>query len=308
MNSLSEGGFEIMHLKRSWALGLLILALAAGFLMAQTRESAAIQGRVTDDTGAPLPGVTVTATSPAVMGKPSAITNEDGRYRIRALLTGVYEVEATLSGFAPAKIVGVDIHVGMTATVDFILSPAKVETEVTVIGAAPVVDVTNASLANTYITKDLLTNLPTAQNTHAILNLAPGVTQLSAYGGGDQSGNSWTIDGAEVSSSWFGGGQYSTPIDYNVVEEQQVIALGAPAEYSGFTGTAVNIVTKSGGNEFHGDAQLLYRGDSWQSSNIKKGDEKWRLLGETPATDFVSASGHLGGPILRDRLWFFGGY
>jgi hypothetical protein len=193
----------------------------------------------------------------------------------------------------------------MTATVDLILEQAKLETEVNVIGAAPIVDITDSSLANTYITKDLLTHLPTAQNTHAILNLAPGVTQLSAYGGGDQSGNSWTIDGAEVSSSWFGGGQYSTPIDYNVVEEQQVIALGAPAEYGGFTGTAINIVTKSGGNEFHGDAQVLYRGDSWQSANIKSGDGG-------------SSSGDAGHRVLqrqrhwaapsKDKLWFFAGY
>ena len=293
---------------RFWAMGFLVLALAAGFLSAQTRELAAIQGTISDDTGAPLPGVTVTAISPSVMGKPSAVTDKDGRYRIPALATGTYEVSAELGGFAPAKITGIVIHAGMTATVDLILEQAKLETEVNVIGAAPVVDVTNSSLANTYITKDLLTHLPTAQNTHAILNLAPGVTQLSAYGGGDQSGNSWTIDGAEVSSSWFGGGQYSTPIDYNIVEEQQVIALGAPAEYGGFTGTAINIVTKAGGNEFHGDAQLLYRGDSWQSSNIKEGDPEWRLLGETPGTDYLSGSAHMGGPIFKDKLWFFGGY
>jgi hypothetical protein len=134
-----------MQLKRSWVMGLLILALAVGFLSAQTRESATIQGTITDDTGAPLPGVTVTLTSPAIMGTPSAVTDKDGRYRIRALLTGVYEVDAVLEGFGPGRITGVSIHVGMTATVDIVLYPAKMETEVTVVGAAPVVDVTNSS-------------------------------------------------------------------------------------------------------------------------------------------------------------------
>jgi hypothetical protein len=297
-----------MHcFKRFWALSLLLLVLTAGVLSAQTRETAVLQGTVKDDTGAPLPGVAVTAISPSVMGKPSTVTDGAGRYRIPALVTGTYAVEAVLDGFAPAKITGVSLHVGQTATVDIVLSAAKVESEVTVIGAAPVVDVTNASLANTYFTRDMLTNLPTAQDTHAILNLAPGVTQLSAYGGGDQSGNSWTIDGAEVSSAWFGGGQYSTPIDYNIVEEQQIIALGAPAEYGGFTGTAINIVTKSGSNELHGDAQFLYRGNSWQSSNIAAGDPEWALLGETPTTEYLSGSAHLGGPIIKDKLWFFGG-
>jgi hypothetical protein len=293
---------------RYWALSLALLVLATGFLTAQTRETAVIQGTVKDSSGGPLPGVTVWVLSPNMMGKPTAVTAGDGGYRILALTTGIYEVNAELSGFAPAKITGISIHAGMTATIDLTLSQAKLETEINVVGAAPIVDVTNSSLARTYISKDLLAALPTSQNTHAILNLAPGVTQLSAYGGGDQSGNSWTIDGAEVSNSWFGGGQYSTPIDYNIVEEQQVIALGAPAEYGGFTGSAVNIITKSGGNEFHGDAQFLYRGDSWQSSNIKKGDAKWKLLGETPATEYFSASTHVGGPIIKDKLWFFGGF
>ncbi len=294
--------------KRLWAMSLVLLVLAAGFLTAQTRETAVIQGTVKDSLGSPLPGVTVWVLSPNMMGKPSATTGPDGGYRIPALATGTYEVNAELTGFTSAKITGIDIHANMTATVDLMMEQAKLETEVSVVGAAPVVDVTSSALANTYISKDLLNSLPTAQNTHAILNLAPGVTGLSTYGGGDQDGNSWTIDGAEVSSSWFGGGQYSTPIDYNVVEEEQVIALGAPAEYGGFTGAAVNIVTKSGGNEFHGDAQVLYRGDSWQSSNIKAGDQEWRLLGETPATKYFSPSVHVGGPILRDKLWFFAGF
>ena len=293
--------------KRSWASALAILLLVAASLSAQTRETASIQGQVTDDTGAPLPGASVTVSSPSVMGKPAAVTDQDGRYRFRGLLTGMYEVEATMSGFSPKKFSNVSLHVGMTATIDFVLGAAKIETEVTVIGAAPIIDINDASLAKTYITKDLLLKLPTSQDTHSILNLAPGVTQLSAYGGGDQVGNSWTIDGTEVSSAWFGGGQYSTPIAYNVVEEQQVVGLGAPAEYGGFTGVYVNIITKSGGNQFHGDAQVLYRGKSWQSSNVSASDETWRLLGETPASNDFTGSFHLGGPVIKDRLWFFGG-
>jgi len=293
--------------KRSWASALVILLLVAGSLTAQTRETASIQGKVADDTGAPLPGASVTVSSPSVMGKPAAVTDQEGRFRIRGLFTGVYEVEVTMSGFTPKKIANVNLHAGMTATLDFVLTSAKIETEVTVVGAAPVIDITDSSLAKTYITKDLLLKLPTSQDSHTILNLAPGVTQLSAYGGGDQVGNSWTIDGTEVSSSWFGGGQYSTPVAYNTVEEQQVVALGAPAEYGGFTGAYVNIITKSGSNQFHGDAQFLYRGKSWQSSNIKAGDPQWRLLPETPATDNLNGSFYLGGPIFKDKLWFFGG-
>ncbi len=296
--------------KLIWAVCFLILAatMAVPLLVAQTKELAEIKGKVVDDTGAALPGVAVVASSPSVMGKPSAITDREGFYRIPGLFAGTYTVEATLSGFVPAKVSGVEIHAGMTATIDMVLSQAKLEAEVTVVGAAPIVDISKATLANTYISKELLTRLPTQQDSHQILNLAPGVTQYSAYGGGDQVGNTWAIDGADVSSAWFGGGQYSTPIDYNTVEEQQIIALGAPAEYGGFTGAVINIVTKSGGNQFHGDAQFLFRGRSWQSENVKADDPYWRLLGETPTTEYLSGSAHLGGPIVKDKLWFFGGF
>ncbi len=287
---------------------LSLFILSALYLQAQTRETAILQGRVLADTGDPLPGVQVKVSSPSVIGTYSAITDREGRYRIPTLLTGTYVVEAFLEGFAPSKIERVVIHAGTTATLDITLSPAKLETEVNVVAAAPVVDVTDASLAKTFISRELLAAVPNSQNTHEIVNMAPGVTEFSAYGGGDQVGNSWTIDGAEVSSAWFGGGQYATPIDYNVVEEAQVIALGAPAEYGGFTGAVINIVTKSGGNTLSGDAQLLFKGRSWQSSNIKAGDPEWVLLPETPITDRLDTSFHLGGPIIRDKLWFFSGF
>ncbi len=287
---------------------IMLLFLVCNLIQAQTRETAIIQGRVVADTGDPLPGVAIKVYSNNVIGVYSATTDREGRYRIPTLLTGVYTVEANLDGFAPTKLENVSIHAGTTATVDLVLYPAKLENEVNVTAAAPVIDVTNAALAKTFITKDILGKMPTTQNTHDLVNMAPGVTEFSAYGGGDQVGNSWTIDGAEVSSAWFGGGQYAAPIDYNVVEEVQVIALGAPAEYGGFTGAVINIVTKSGSNKLSGDLQLLFKGKSWQSSNIEAGDPDWVLLPETPITDRIDSSIHLGGPILKDKLWFFAGF
>ncbi len=104
-----------------WVMGFLILAALVGpLLVAQTRELAEIKGKVVDDTGAALPGVAVVASSPSVMGKPSAITDREGFYRIPGLFAGTYMVEATLSGFVPAKVSGVEIHAGMTATIDIV--------------------------------------------------------------------------------------------------------------------------------------------------------------------------------------------
>jgi len=242
------------------------------------------------------------------MGTRSVITDQQGKYRIPALPGGTYTIDVSLEGFAPVKKTNVVLHVGTTVTVDIVMPLAKLEAEVTVIGEAPLIDVTDSSLAKTYLTKDLLENIPTVQNTFYIINLAPGVADWSAYGSGDHTGNSYQMDGVELVDAWFGGGIYTAPIDFNVIEESQVIALGAPAEYGNFTGAIVNVVTKSGGNTLSGDAQFLTRGKKWQSDNIDKNDPKWSLIPESPITNLYNANFHLGGPIIKDSLWFFSGY
>jgi len=219
----------------------------------------------------------------------------------------LYTLEATLDGFNPLRKTDIQVHAGTTATLTLIMTAVKLAEEVTVIGTAPLVDVTNSALAKTFLTKDLLENLPTPQNTYNLINLAPGVADQSAYGSGNATGNSYQMDGVELVDAWFGGGIYTAPIDYNVIEESQVVGLGAPAEYGNFTGAIVNVITKSGGNRFSGDAQFLHRGKKWQSENVDKDDPKWSLLPEAPVSNLIDASFHLGGPVLRDRLWFFAG-
>jgi len=293
---------------RTVLLVILFLGFGLGSLSPQSRETGIIQGQFLEEGGAPLPGVTLTISSPNLMRPQSAVTDQQGNFRFPALPTGVYALDATLEGFAPVKKTNINVHAGATATLDIIMSAAKLAEEVTVTGTAPLVDVTDSSLAKTYLTKDLLDNLPTSQNTYGLINLAPGVADQSAYGSGNATGNSYQMDGVELVDAWFGGGIYTAPIDYNVIEESQVIGLGAPAEYGNFTGAMVNVITKSGGNSFNGDAQFLYRGKSWQNENIDKDDPQWSLLPEAPVSDLVDASFHLGGPIMKDKLWFFGGY
>ena len=288
-------------------LVLLFTGFGLGNLSAQSRETGVIQGQFLEEGGTPLPGVTITISSPNLMRPQSAVTDQEGRFRFPALPTGLYTLDATLDGFTPIKKTDIRVHAGTTATLELTMTAAKLAEEVTVVGTAPLVDVTDASLAKTFLTKDLLENLPTAQNTYGLINLAPGVADQSAYGSGNATGNSYQMDGVELVDAWFGGGIYTAPIDYNVIEESQVVGLGAPAEYGNFTGAMVNVITKSGGNNFSGDAQFLYRGKSWQSQNIDKDDPEWSLLPEAPISNLVDASFHLGGPILKDRLWFFGG-
>ncbi len=286
----------------------LSLAFFSSFLTSQSRETGVIQGQVFDEEGSPLPGATVTLDSPSLMGKRTTVTDEHGRYRIPALPGGIYTIDVSLEGFTPVKKTNVRLHVGMTVTVDITMSAAKLEEEITVIGESPLIDVTDSSLAKTVITTDFFENIPTARDASEIINLAPGVVNRSAHGGGMWTSNSFQLDGVELNDAWCGSGIYTTPIDYHVIEETQIVGLGAPAEYGNFTGVMVNIITKSGGNTFSGDALFGYQGMNWKSENIDKDDPKWSLIPESPDIRQVDGSFHLGGPFIKDKLWFFAGF
>jgi len=294
-----------------------LLSFLGGGLLAQSRESGVIQGRITDSGGGALPGVNVVVSSVTLMGVRTVVTDHDGKFRALALPGGNYTIEATLSGFDTMKKTDVILHVGTTATVDLVLNQTTLENQITVTGEAPIIDVQDAALAKTFLTKDVLQNIPTMQNTLQIMALAPGalirrnVTTSDTYvNGGSRISNSWQLDGVELTDSWTGGGSYTAPVDYNIIEEAQIIGLGAPAEYGNYTGAVVNIITKSGGNIFSGDAQLFYGGMTWQSKNntIDKNDPYWALVPESPISSLTDASFHLGGPIFKDKLWFFGSF
>ena len=228
-----------------------------------------------------------------------------------------------MTGFATVKKTGIVLHVGMTATVDLTLGTAKLEKEVVVTAVAPLVDVTDASVGKSIIGTDVLQNIPMSQDVSKILFLSAGSVETKAAGGtdgyvfgGGRVSNSFSMDGVEISGSLAGSGSGSwnnagqVAVDFNAVEEVQVQGLGAPAEYGNYTGASTLILTKSGGNRFSGDAQLLYEGKTWQSKNpdITAGDPYWSQVPETPLRSSVDASVHLGGAFIKDKLWFFTGF
>ena len=287
---------------------LLVLFLFSGVAIAQSREAGMIQGRIADEAGDALPGVNVEATSPNLMGTRAVVSDQDGKYRLTALPNGTYTLEASLTGFTTVKLTGITVRAGTTGTVDIVMTDAKIDTQVLVIGQAPLIDVTDSSIGRTYFTKDFLENIPTPRDTFRMINAAPGVTSMSVHGSGDHTGNLFKVDGVEISDSWFGGGMYTATIDYNIIEESQLISLGAAAEYGSFTGSAFNIITKSGGNSFNGDVHFYVKGKNWQSSHVDQNDPQWSLLAETPVVQTYDVGFNLGGPILKDKLWFFGSY
>jgi carboxypeptidase family protein/TonB-dependent receptor-like protein len=291
---------------------LLVLLTAAVLLLpspsaAQIGQTGTLTGTVADQSGAVLPGVTVTATGESVIGGArTAVTDENGVYRFPSLPPGTYTVSAELSGFRPFSQENVRLQLGQTLTVDARLEVGGFQDRVTVAGGAPIVDVKAAS-AQKNLTAEQMENIPfTSRFGPGAMLAAPGVspTTYSAYGGGGQSSNAYMVDGVDVSDPE--SGTIWLFSNHNWIQEVQVIGLGASAEYGGFTGVASNSLFRSGSNVFRGLFETLYENDALTGNNVS--DE---LIEEneflTPgSTEYITdTTVQIGGPIKRDKLWFF---
>jgi Carboxypeptidase regulatory-like domain len=302
-----------------WAFVLVLIGLfALDGSPAAGQSTASIVGQVTDQSGAALPGVTVTATSPALqVPQVTDVTNELGEYRLAPLPIGVYDVAFDLTSFRPAQRQNVRLTVGFTAKIDVSLGLATVAETVTVTGAAPVVDVASTS-GSTLFTQEMLEAIPTARNgLISLLNLAPGVRSFLDVGGNmieenpqarafGQSGQVWfTIDGVSTTHLNAGGGNGSY-YDYGTVDEVRVQSLATDAEFQS-RGVQMAAIVKSGGNQFHGSGSWAQNNSHFQSDNI---DERLAALGFKVGNALKTQydlSGDLGGRLVRNKLWFYGG-
>jgi hypothetical protein len=285
------------------AIGVLLLALFALPASAQMLVGS-VTGKVTDEQGGALPGVTVTLVGKT--GSKTTTSEANGTYRFQALDPGTYSVQADLAGFSPRKQENVVITVGKQANIDFALKVGARTENVEVLGEAPVVDVASSATTN-QLSQDLLFNMPIRQGNTAtnLLNFAPGINSQSAYGGDASSANGLLIDGVDTRDP--SGGTAWTFYNFNVVEEVSIIGIGAPAEYGAFTGAIVNTITKSGGNRFAGLFDAIWTKSSLASKNLTSsitsknpslGDPA-KILNQTDVTSQLS------GPIIKDKLFFF---
>jgi hypothetical protein len=232
-------------------------------------QDASIIGQVADEGGGVLPGVTVTATSPALqVPQVTDVTNEVGEYRLTALPLGTYVVQYELAGFGTLRREDIRLTAGFTARVDIRLKVGTLTETVTVSGAAPIVDVESTS-TRTQLTRETLELIPTGRaGLQSMMVQAPGVrTNLDigqptanplfrAFG---QNGDSWqTLDGV-VTTSPKGGNQSGNWFDSQVFEEASITSVANPAEAPS-RGIQVSIVIKSGGNDFHGSGSLIQSG------------------------------------------------
>jgi hypothetical protein len=313
LDIIRKGGSMRVAVKYLFVLIVVLLAPASAY------AQASITGVVRDSSGGVMPGVTVEAASPVLIEKVrSTVTDSAGLYRIVDLRPGTYTLTFTLPGFTTVVREGLQLAGSITLTIPAELRVGSLQETLTVTGATPVVDVQNAR-TQTVLNADVIAALPATRAYGSLLNAIPGLTVdnnglavtptmtfFSSHGGPSNEGKV-QINGMTVGAASGGGGVGTLTYDTNSAEETSVQVSGGLGE-SETGGPVMNLVPRSGGNGFSGQAFLNTAGRWSSSSNV---DDFLRGIGITESGGVISAydaSASLGGPIKRDRLWFFGSY
>jgi len=286
----------------------------AGALHAQlSRITGTIQGTITDEEGGPLPGATIVVTSPALQGKVTDVTRADGGYVCRGLDPGIYSLVATLAGFQTVIRADLVVHVGVTMTINLSMKPATIQEQVTVVGQSPVVDI-RSNKTQLIMDSTQMGAIPLNRNVFNVIAMAPGALPSGTVGGTSSefivhggTGISQTFDVDGVNANWAADyGVWFGEIGYDSMEEVEVLTAAIPAEDTVPGGALINVVTKSGGNSFHGQLQTYYTNESLSQFLFAK--EYYKSLGLAKPAIYISdvePTLQLGGPIIKDRLWFF---
>ena len=301
---------------RVW-LAMLAVVVAPSWVHAQ----ASIVGVVKDSSGAVLPGVTVEASSPALIEKVrTAATDGSGQYRIEDLRPGSYVVTFSLSGFVTVRREGIELTGSFAATVNADLKVGAVSETITVIAETPVVDVVNAKQQHT-VTNDIIGAIPTARLYHSLVTLVPGVTLSGsqdvgglagpvtvtfAMRGGPGNEGRLTTDGLSLGASLNGTGVSYTVADVPNAQEVVFTTAGGLGE-SEVGGPAMNLVPRQGGNKFSGSLFGNWANDSLQTSNYTDAIKASGLRAPNLMTKIWDTNGSIGGPIVKDKLWFYTG-
>ncbi|MEN6559381.1 MAG: TonB-dependent receptor [Acidobacteriota bacterium] len=309
-----------MKLLRS--IGLLAFAalLLAGVLSAQVPTAGRIIGTVIDDQGAPLPGVSVEAKSPRLVGTAATVTDANGVYRLLALPPGTFKITYSLQGFAAVVRDDIVLGVEQALVVDISMKPSTVEEEVVVVGQAPLIDVKNSARGQV-LTADTFNALPKGRSFDSLVTILPGVQSENdllagiSVDGASGAENVFFVDGTDTSDLL--GGTRKQNVVFDFADEVQFKASGYNAEYGGSVGGVVNVITRSGGNAYHGELIGYYTGTGLEgarrarlSLDLSDGTQARyypyaEYVGKDKESSFEGGF-LLGGYIVKDRLWFFG--
>lgn len=306
-------------MKARLLLGLVLCALVAAPAVSSAQQPGEIFGKVTDTSGAVMPGVSVTLTSPVLLQALTATTSETGTYRFPQLAIGLYTVRFELPGFRTVVREGIRIEIGFNAQINAQLEVSAVQETVTVTGESPVVDTRDTSRTSRF-NQEALQAIPSARDPWVILEQAAGVAMDRQNVGGNASGQQsnfvargaamreqkWNLDGVDITDMSATGG---SPVyfDFDAFEEMQFTLGGADVTMQS-PGVGVNLVTKSGSDQIKGSARFYVTDDNFQSVNVTN---ELRVQGAStgsPIQNIQDYGFEAGGPLVRGRAWIWGSY
>jgi len=291
-------------------LGLLLLSMTT---FAQ-ETGGQLSGTLTDPSGAAIPAATVTATNKDTGRSSSTTTSASGDFTIRSLEPGHYKVRFEKSGFASAEIADANVLLGRTVRADQKLTVGQIQTSVSVVEQAPLLDLTSTLVGHS-VTAEEIDRIPKGRSFQDMANTAPGVNSGRIEGGIQVNGatgaeNNFTIDGLSVTGV-INGDQRQNAV-YEFLQEVQVKTSGIEAEHGGVLGGVISAVTKSGGNAFHGEFHFYHSGSNLSASpTLRLQTDPVGLLNTTYFQDSKvmdhnnEAGGSMGGPLLKNKLYFY---
>jgi hypothetical protein len=303
----------------AWIQRIGCAALMTMMCASAVSAQSAIAGVVRDSSGAVLPGVSVEASSPALIeGTRAVVTDGSGGYRIENLRPGEYTVTFTLTGFRSVKREGIVLPVSFTAQVNAELSLGQLQESVTVTGESPLVDV-RSSVSQSVMNREKLDTIPTGKDPFAVGQLIAGVTTSTPDVGGTQvmqqptlqvhgssnNDNVFMVDSVQIQHIGFGGNQTGFYFNDGLMQEIGYQTSSLPAE-APVGGVQINMIPNDGGNSFHGTVFSTAANGSMQSDNLSQDLVDLGFKAQNRVDSVYDVNATLGGPVMHDRLWFFG--
>ena len=299
---------------------VLCMALASTAVFAQDIQTkGSISGTVVDKNGAAIPNATVKVTGPE--GERTATANDQGVYSVDNLLPGTYKVRVESTGFKTTEVSNITVFVGRSSTTNVTLEAGQVNETVNVVAGA---DIDQSSTAvNQNLNDQLYSNIPVARSVTSLFYIGPGTTDSLGGGpanpsiaGGSALDNLYIADGVNITDSAFGGlgtfsrsyGSLGTGINTTFIKEVVVKTGAFEPQYGQSEGGIVNIITKSGSNEFHGGVFAYARPKSFEATRLQPDDFRIGKGGKLLHAESYDAGAEIGGPIAKNKLFFFGSF
>ena len=300
---------------RAIVLALVALFATSAVTSAQS-QTGEIFGKVTDQSGAVLPGVTVTLTSSTLLQPLTAVTSDTGSYIFPRIEIGRYTVKFELTGFKTVVVESVQVTVGFSAQINGQLGVSTVQETITVTGQSPIVDTKDTGTKQTF-TNELLQSIPSARDPWVILQQTAGIAmdreniggnmsgQQSNYvsRGGNPTNNKWSLDGVDT-TDMAATGASPTYYDFDAFEEMTINTGGVDVtQQTG--GVGINLVTKSGGDKLRGSGRYYQTSDKFESNNITTAQRNQGASSGNPIQDIKDYGFELGGPIKKGKAWIW---